>query len=120
MTGIFDGTDALIFGALGLDEGRRLKQRIVCRNLSASSVRSESIETVVIGLYDRIKSNWSNRKIPSQQNWWLRRQADIATRNKSPEIVLERALAVLGDRAILDDWYNQIPVASGLSPTTTT
>lgn len=113
MTGILDGTDSLILKALRLDEGLHLDRKTACKKISASPERGGAIEALVANLYDRIEANWSGRT-PSQQNWRLRRQADIAARNKSPEVVLERALAVLGAKGVLDDWYNQIPVASGL------
>ena len=44
----------------------------------------------------------------------MERRTHISPENKSPEVVLERAIAVLAERGDLAGWYNQIPVASGL------
>ena len=44
----------------------------------------------------------------------MERQTKLASQNTSPEVVLERAIAILGERGDLKNWYNQIPVASGL------
>lgn len=44
----------------------------------------------------------------------MERQTTLATENTSPEVVLERAIAMLGERGDLTNWHNQIPVASGL------
>lgn len=111
MTGksIFCGSDKLIHSALGLDGSEHLKQKSACWKLTPQS----DISTLVSDLYGQIEANWIGR-IPSQANWRLERQTTLAPVNTSPEVVLERAIAILGERGRLSDWYNQIPVASGL------
>jgi hypothetical protein len=113
MASIFDGTDALIFDALRLKAGQHLKQKSACSSLTAPSESSDAIERLAASLSNRIRTNWSGR-VPSRENWRLRRQTSIAARNTSPEVILERAVAVLATTNALDGWYNQIPVASGL------
>jgi hypothetical protein len=55
------------------------------------------------------------RRDRSQENWrWQRLQPQIAPHNKSPEIMLERAIAAACGRTGRTDWANQVPVASGL------
>jgi hypothetical protein len=51
----------------------------------------------------------------SSENWrWPRPQTQIATDNRSPEVMLERAIAAVAHRAGSVAWANQVPVASGL------
>jgi hypothetical protein len=111
--GIFDGTENIIHHALGLDAGKHLKQKSTCLNLRPKSNSLETVPKLVEDLRDHVYSNWSDR-IPSQENWRVERQTTLAPHNKSPEVVLERAIAILGARGTLGNWYNQIPVASGM------
>lgn len=66
-----------------------------------------------------IASNWlvgnadANRD-RSRQNWRWELQSQISPANRSPEVILERALATAGKAGDSSDWANQIPVASGL------
>ena len=110
---IFEGSDTLIHRALGLGQGHHLKQKSTCQRLNSRKDVNNSIPTLVSNVYRQIESNWSGR-IPSQENWRLERQTTLAPNTKSPEVVLERAIAILGEKGVLEEWYNQIPVASGL------
>jgi hypothetical protein len=110
---IFDGTDEIIFKALGLKPGQTLKHKSACSSLNISQSSFARTEHLVADLFAKIEDNWSDRT-PSQSNWRLRRQTRLNPVNKSPEVLLERAITVLGNRGPLDGWYNQIPVASGL------
>jgi len=110
---IFDGTDEIIHRALGLSADQHLNQKSTCKRLSAKAVGIEVIARLVGELCQRVMENWSGRE-PSQANWRLERQTDLSERNTSPEVILERAIALLAERGMLEHWYNQIPVASGL------
>ena len=110
---IFDGTDDIISSALNLRPGATLKQKSTCRELISGYLEESDFEALISDLYNQIESNRTERK-PSRENWRLERQTTISHANRSPEVLLERAIAVLGGRGILDEWYNQIPVASGL------
>ena len=51
----------------------------------------------------------------SRENWrWPSLQPQISAHNRSPEVVVERAIAAACDRLGRRDWANQVPVASGL------
>lgn len=71
-------------------------------------------------LFDVIAENYVRggatlNKNRSQQNWrWCSIQSEIGAANRSPEVVLERAVAASCLRAGRVDWGNQVPVASGL------
>ena len=111
--GIFRRTDEIISDFLGLRHGETLNQKTTCRRLSSTPLEKPRFERLVSDLYERIEKNRSERS-PSKSNWQPRRQTYLNPENKSPEVLLERAIAILGRREILGGWYNQIPVASGL------
>lgn len=50
----------------------------------------------------------------SRRNWRWSLQPQIGAANRSPEVVLERAIALACMNAGRSDWANQIPIASGL------
>ena len=112
-TSIFDGTDEIIASALDLRPEEKLKQISACRRLATAALGVPILETLVTDLYERISGSWAGR-IPSRENWRRERQTNLNPENKCPEILLERAIALLGSRGLLEGWYNQVPVASGL------
>jgi hypothetical protein len=111
--GLFAGTDAAICHVLGLKHARQLRQRTAYLQIARSQVSADVLIDLVRTLYRLVESNRRERK-PSSENWRWKPQTYIAGKNKSPEIVLERAIALLAHRGDLNDWSNQIPVASGL------
>ena len=110
---IFNGTDEVISSVLGLGPGKNLKQKSTCRRLTPGSLSTSDFVALVSDIYDRMENNLTDR-IPSRENWRIERQTNLDPRNRSPEVLLERAIALLGERGILKEWFNQIPVASGL------
>ncbi|MBL1430221.1 MAG: hypothetical protein COA60_001645 [Robiginitomaculum sp.] len=113
MKSIFDGMDELIYDALLLGSHQNLKQKSTCAKLSATEDRIKNIEPLVTDMYARIRRNWTGRK-PSSSNWKLRRPSELNPNNRSAEVLLERAIVILSKRGLLDNWYNQMPIASGL------
>ncbi len=111
--GIFDGTDEIISSFLGLGRGKTLKQRSTYRQLSPAGQGTSDFETLVSDLYGQLEKNRSEHT-PSQKNWRSEGQITLNPNNRSPEVLLERAIAILGEREILKGWFNQVPVASGL------
>jgi hypothetical protein len=110
---IFDGSDEVIRGFLGLEDGKHLKQKSTCRRLAATGKTASNFEDLISGLYELLGKNRTKRT-PSKQNWRSDRQVYLSDDNRSPEILLERAIAILGDKGVLKGWFNQVPVASGL------
>jgi hypothetical protein len=110
---IFNGTEEIIFSFLGLEPGKTLKHKSVCRRLSSAPPEWLDFETLISGLYEQIERNRSDR-IPSRENWRTKRVTTLSDINSSPEVLLERAIAILGEGQVLGEWFNQIPVASGL------
>jgi hypothetical protein len=96
-----------------LTVGESLKQKRVMQKLSDSAVDALDFLELISAVYGQICANRTDRR-PSRKNWRVERQTRISPHNRSPEILLERAVAQLGERGVLGDWYNQVPVASGL------
>jgi hypothetical protein len=111
--GLFAGTDLAICHALGLDDAKQLKWRTTYRELSRRPVAVDVLVDLTKHLYRLISSNLGERT-PSIENWRWMPQAKIHPGNRSPEVILERSIALLVERKHLKGWCNQIPVASGL------
>ena len=110
---IFAGADELIDSFLGLDSGESLRHKLVSRRLQEPGPGPADFAILVSSLFDDVCSRRGDRS-PSCENWRLERQTKLSPENTSPEILLERAIAHLGEKGVLGDWYNQVPVASGL------
>ena len=118
MDSIFDGTDQIICEALDLCR-QKLRHKKTCRKLSAA-LPAGFKAGIVSSLFERIEGNfkpivdnWPG-STPSAENWREEPQTNIRDKNKKPEEVLERAIAVLAKLGDLPEWCNQVPVASGL------
>jgi hypothetical protein len=109
------GVDAAACGVLGV---RSLRHRSAALELcSRQTLKSGSVRAV----YDVIAANWrccrTARPVSgSVENWrWRTPKLDIAARNTSPEVMLERAIVAACERKGRTDWSNQVPVASGIA-----
>ena len=69
----------------------------------------------VTNIYNQMKANCPNPHSTSRKLWELRRAYDIASHNKSPETLLEKAVAMLAARGQMPGWFNQCPTASGIT-----
>jgi hypothetical protein len=111
--GIFHGTDEIASAFFDLRPGKILKQKSTCRRLVPIGIEQYDFETLVADLYGKVEKNRSDHP-PSRENWRSERQITLNSQNRSPEILLERAIAILGERGFSEGWFNQVPVASGL------
>ena len=112
-SGIFGGTDAIIASFFGLRDDQHLKQLSVSLSLDDPGAIHGSCMELVSNLYDQIVFNHKGRH-PSRENWRCERVTTLSDHNKSSEVMLERAVAMLAECKIMPDWLNQVPVASGL------
>lgn len=107
-----DGVEGTVSGALSISN---LRHRSAVLKLLPFDGRQ-----LVIAIFETIRHNYlaSNataNKDRSKQNWrWPSLQPRIAPLNRSPEVVIERAIAAACVALDRKDWANQIPVASGL------
>ena len=112
LASLMDRTEAAVCAALGV---HNLRHRAALRRLS--DISRTNVPRL---LFDVIADNYVRggatlNKNRSQQNWrWCNIQPQIGAANRSPEVVLERAIAASCLRAGRADWGNQVPVASGL------
>lgn len=110
-TSLLYGVNAAVCGALGITN---LRHRSALHSLQIP----DGIDIASI-VHEVIASNWfaggaSENKDRSRQNWRWMLQPQIGGTNRSPEVVLERAIASACAIAGRTDWANQIPVAAGL------
>ena len=110
---LFEGFDEAIAGFLGLPEGQHLGQRITALGLNDLSRPPADFEGLLCDLYRLLAENRTGRA-PSKENWRTTLQTQLNPANADPEILLERAVALLAKRGLLRGWANQVPVASGL------
>lgn len=122
----------LVIDQAALGAPRSLIERVeekVCTELGIVSTRHRSAmrnlrlnaeQNLVELIFRTIADNHArggaaaNRDL-SQENWrWQRPQSKIAPHNKSPEVILERAIAAACEQTGRTEWANQVPVASGL------
>jgi hypothetical protein len=104
-------------------------EQVVMNHLSIASLRHRSALhrlrqvdglALVAAIDLRVRDNYSRGKASankdrSRQNWrWQSLQPQIGPHNRSPEVVVERAIAAACSRLGRTDWANQVPVASGL------
>lgn len=112
MTSLFAGTDRLICNALGIQRRDHLNRQ----TLRFDPLSGKSSFRLVSELYDRMTANFSGRlHAPSSMLWRCRRASDIQYDNRNPETILEKAVANLADTGHMPDWFNQCPVASGIT-----
>ena len=111
---IFDGNDKLIQDFFGLEKTERLRQKTTCRELVDKDKTVSDFEALISDLYCQIDNNRTSSRTPSKENWRSSCQTRLDPGNRSPEVLLERAIAILGEKGIMPGWCNQVPVASGL------
>lgn len=108
---LLHGVGAAVSDALGI---ANVRHRSALRSLKIP----DDVDLAAM-VYETIAANWlagdaDANKDRSRQNWRWTLQPQIGAENRSPEVVLERAIASACAAAGRTDWANQIPVASGL------
>ena len=112
MASLFAGTDRLICSALGIQRREQLNDRA----LRIEPLSEERAIHLVNGLYERMARNVPARiEGRSEQLWESRRATDIADHHRGQETILEKAVANLAEQGHMPGWFNQCPVASGIS-----
>lgn len=111
---LFDGVNDAVCKALGI---ANLRHRSALHELGC---RSNLPHGSVAAALDMIGHNWvcsqgTNLGSVSKENWrWCAPQTFIGSNNRSPEVILERAIASACLAAGRTDWANQVPIASGV------
>ena len=66
-------------------------------------------------IYSQMEANCPNPRSTSKKLWELRHACNIFSHNPYPETMLEYAVAMLAARGHMPGWFNQCPVASGIT-----
>jgi hypothetical protein len=110
---ILAGVDATVDRALGVSDIGSTAPHY--RHLTAyrTLANRPAIEgaAFISAIYRQIIANWPGSSCRGGENWRWTKKTDIAEHNASPEKRFEKALA-----AECGEWYNMIPVASGVIP----
>lgn len=110
---IFGRSTAIIGLFLELGAGEALEQKSTCRRLAERPIEPQRFASLAGTLFEVLSNRRADRE-PSKENWRWSVQTKLDGNNKSAEVLLERAIAILAQHGHLPGWSNQIPVASGL------
>ena len=66
-------------------------------------------------IYVRMEANCPDPRSTSKKLWKLRHACHIAPRNRAPETLIEKAVAMLAGNGYMYEWFNQCPTASGIT-----
>ena len=118
---VLNGVDDIIDKRLGLKVIGKPPQyghKESCQKLLEPLVDLD-MEALLGEIYEKIGNNWSNSTYHkgSKENWRFEKKRGISSKNKSPEVGLERAIINIPQELWPDaaDWANQVPTASGLT-----
>ncbi len=119
---ILDGVYSAIDRWLNIDDigqAPHHQHRLAWQQVDGKPMGSMDGYQLITELLGVIERNWQDArkgygKMPSDENWRLVPLPEISKENKSPEVMLERAMVALSPA----DWANQVPTSSGLCGST--
>lgn len=68
----------------------------------------------ISGILRQMEINCPGPESNSRALWELRRKTHVSHHNRSPEILLEKSVAMLAKNGHMPGWFNQCPAASGI------
>ena len=112
MPSLFDGTDKLICDAIEIQHRKELNRK----TLRIKPLSDDKAFSLIDGLYEQMVVNYSRGSVSqSEMLWCCRRAIDIKDDNERRETLLEKAVARLAHADHMPEWFNQCPVASGIT-----
>ena len=112
MPSLFDGTDKLICDAIEIQRREELNHK----KPRIKPLSDDKAFSLINGLYEQMMANFSGQLVSqSEKLWCCRRKPDISDCNDSRETLLEKAVAILAEEGHMPGWFNQCPVASGIT-----
>ena len=109
---LFSGTNRLICDALHIESRQNLRRK----TQKLALLSEDEAFSLVQQLYRTIDDNFPGyARHPSDQLWRSTQETHICERNHSSEKMLEKAVAMLSKRKHMPGWFNQCPVATGLT-----
>ncbi len=116
---ILDGVDDLVDELLDVTDigtsAPHYQHKTSCLKFSKGKPAGFSCVDLLTQIHDRINTNWEESKRlhanrPSSKNWQLCRHLNTSEENKSPEVLLERAIVA----SQTERWWNQVSTSSGV------
>jgi len=110
---ILDGVDAIVdrtLGVMNIGATAPHYRHITAYRAVANGAMIDGV-TLIQEMFRRIESNWPGNSCRGGENWRWEKKTYIDERNSSPEKRFEKTVA-----AECGEWYNMIPVASGVLP----
>ena len=111
---ILAGVDAIVDQALGICQIGRTSphyRHLTAYRALATGSRCVDGPALITEMYCRIVRNWPGTRCRGSENWRWEKKTYISEQNDSLEKRFEKGLA-----AKCGEWYNMIPVASGVMP----
>src|SRR5688500_16755530 len=91
---IFSGSIGIINSFLTLTQDESITQKSTFRRIAAKPIEAERFCSLACNLYDDFIRRRRDRKA-SSENWRWAPQTSLNENNRSPEVLLERAIANL-------------------------
>ena len=114
MAGLFSDTDYVIHQFLGFE-----RKKLDNKETSIPLVSDKECFKFINEMYNTMEINYSSigskPKSISRKLWNCRYASCIGECNSSPEKILEKAVAMLAEKGHMPGWFNQCPVASGIT-----
>ena len=117
MGSLFDGTDNVIFRFLGVD-----RNRLNNKTTRVKSINDKESLAFISEMYEILERNYrqvgSKPRSTSRELWRCKPIPSINIddkKNQSDEKILEKAVAMLSARGHMHEWFNQCPVAAGIT-----
>lgn len=101
----------------GLESCRAVSAHVIVIRVFSMAALFDGVDGMedLAEIYEKMEANCPNPKSESEKLWELRCACDIAPHNRSPETLLEKAVAMLAKNGYMDEWSNQCPTASGIN-----
>ena len=109
--GLFASLDESILEFFGLSSCK-LIQRTTCREITSRSDR-DGYRDLITNLYTSIERNCVCNR--GKERWRLEQCTELRDSNRNREILLQRAIGMLGKHNQPEGWFNHVPTASGLT-----
>lgn len=113
MASLFDGTDCIIRQFLGF-ERKRLNNKVT----RIRSISDKEYLDFIDEMYSIMDNNYRQigyKPESSSSLWRCRHEVYIRNDNSSKEKILEKSVAILAKKDHMPEWFNQCPVASGIT-----
>ena len=114
MGSLFDGTDNVISNFLRVD-----RENLNRKTLRVKPINDRISFALISEMYEILESNYrqvgAKPRSQSKKLWHCVPETNIKERNSSSEKILEKAVAMLAKKVQMPEWFNQCPVAAGIT-----